>query len=294
MAKRIIFGSILIAIIVLLLWMDHAMQASQFPRRCHGWENCQTLPGLPLACMLALLAWVGFGEIGRLSAAAGMGLLSASGRACTLVIATLPFWQQSLASWSHLRTLALLVAGLTLMLLFVHQVARYRTQEVIRRIGSTLLAVIYLGVGLALVLAIRIDFGLGAMVLYLLTVKATDMGAYFVGSAWGKHKLIPWLSPGKSWEGLAGGVAAAGALGAIFAAASGGWAVLGVLPATVFGLVLGVFGQGADLAESAMKRDAGIKDSGTSIPGFGGVLDVLDSLLLSSPVAYLLLAAMKG
>jgi phosphatidate cytidylyltransferase len=201
---------------------------------------------------------------------------------------------QPLASWPHQGTLALVVAGLALMLLFVHQVARYRRQEVIRRIGSTLLAVVYLGVGLALILAIRIDFGLWAVALYLLTVKATDTGAYVVGSAWGRHKLIPWLSPGKSWEGLAGGIVAAGAVGAIFAAASGDWAVLGVAPAAIFGLVLGVFGQGADLAESAMKRDAGIKDSGTSIPGFGGVLDVLDSLLLSSPAAYILLAAMKG
>jgi phosphatidate cytidylyltransferase len=300
MGKRIIYGTVLIAVIFMLLWMDWRMEQARFPMVWSGGDGVELMRGLPLAGMIVLLVWAGYAEMARLAAAGGMVILRWSGLFCAIMIATLPFWRQGLLWWPNAGMLTMLAAGVTLMLLFLHQIARYHTGEVMRRVGTTLLTVMYLGVGGAMVLAIRVDFGLKALGLYLLVVKATDMGAYFVGSAIGRHKLIPWLSPGKSWEGLAGGALAAGALGAGFAALYNPLCdakvcgSVGVVWAAVFGLVLAVFGQGADLAESAMKRDAGIKDSGGSIPGFGGILDVLDSLLLSAPAGYFLLAVMRN
>jgi len=124
----------------------------------------------------------------------------------------------------------------------------------------------------------------------LLCVKFTDIGAYFGGRALGRHKLIPWLSPGKTWEGLFFGLLTAAAVGALLAR----WMDLRrgyELPwwkGAIFGGVIGGIGQLGDLLESLMKRDAEVKDSGSLIPGFGGVLDVIDSPLLAAPFAYLL------
>lgn len=123
------------------------------------------------------------------------------------------------------------------------------------------------------------------VVMILLTVKFTDIGAYFGGRTLGRHKLIPWLSPGKTWEGLICGVLTAGGVGALCAP----WMVnLGPMKGLLFGIVMGAVGQAGDLLESMMKRDAQVKDSGSLIPGFGGVLDITDSPLLAAPFAYLL------
>lgn len=123
----------------------------------------------------------------------------------------------------------------------------------------------------------------------LLVVKFTDIGAYFGGRSLGKRKLIPWLSPGKTWEGLACGLATAAIVGLICALV---WRhALSTLKwdkALLFGVIIGGVGQLGDLLESLFKRDAEVKDSGNFIPGFGGLLDVIDSPLLAAPAAYLL------
>ena len=127
------------------------------------------------------------------------------------------------------------------------------------------------------------------VVTILLCVKATDIGAYFTGKTLGRHKLIRWLSPGKTWEGLAGGLAVASLVGLACAPALG---ELSWWQGLIFGGVVGFVGQCGDLLESLMKRDADVKDSGSFIPGFGGVLDVIDSPLVAAPVAYLLFSLM--
>jgi phosphatidate cytidylyltransferase len=120
-----------------------------------------------------------------------------------------------------------------------------------------------------------------------LVTWATDIGAYFVGRAWGRKKLAPSISPGKTVEGLYGGIAAATLLGGAWALATGlGWTLL--LLAPLFSLAA----QAGDLFESWMKRRAGVKDSGTWLPGHGGLLDRLDGLV---PVAVLTaLAQLSG
>ena len=127
------------------------------------------------------------------------------------------------------------------------------------------------------------------IVMILLVVKFTDIGAFFGGKALGRRKLIPWLSPGKTWEGLVCGVLTAGLMGALLSVRID--PPMYPLPwwkGFIFGVVIGGIGQLGDLLESLMKRDAEVKDSGKLIPGFGGVLDVIDSPLLAAPFAYLM------
>ncbi len=114
-----------------------------------------------------------------------------------------------------------------------------------------------------------------------------DSAAYYVGSAIGKHKLFPRVSPNKSWEG-----AIAGFLFAVVAAVAAKYLFLEYLElsqACILGMIVGIFGQLGDLFESLLKRDAGVKDSSNRIPGHGGFLDRFDSLIFVSPLVYLYL-----
>jgi phosphatidate cytidylyltransferase len=116
-----------------------------------------------------------------------------------------------------------------------------------------------------------------------------DTAAYLTGRAWGRHKLAPGISPGKTWEGLAGGGAAVGVYYAVMSAVApawGGWHGIGGAALFASVAVMGVVG---DLFESWVKRQAAVKDSGTLLPGHGGVLDRMDSLTAALPVAALLL-----
>jgi phosphatidate cytidylyltransferase len=131
------------------------------------------------------------------------------------------------------------------------------------------------------------------LVMYLVVVtKFTDMGAYLIGSTIGKHKLIPRISPNKTWEGSIGGVLAA--VGGSFLC----WHVLhGELRAANFnvpdivalGILLGIAAIIGDLAESFIKRQAGVKDSSNILPGHGGALDLIDSFLFTAPLLYVYL-----
>jgi len=172
------------------------------------------------------------------------------------------------------------------------------SQEAITHMAGTVLAMLYLG-GLAwFLMALRVKHSsrpggfqgsTAAIFMILLVVKFADIGAFFFGSKFGKHKLIAWLSPKKSWEGLAAGIVTAAIVGWICQMI---WpkelASLNMVKALLLGGVIGFVGQVGDLLESLIKRDAEVKDSGQLIPGFGGLLDIIDSPLLAAPVAYLL------
>lgn len=122
-----------------------------------------------------------------------------------------------------------------------------------------------------------------------------DTGAFFVGCNLGKHKLIPWISPGKTWEGLIGGVLTAGITAALLAQASASWLPqepqISTTSAFGIGVLFGFLGQLGDLLMSVFKRDSGLKDASNVLPGLGGILDVLDSLLLVGPVAFWILTS---
>jgi len=128
------------------------------------------------------------------------------------------------------------------------------------------------------------DLGAWRLLLLLAIVMGADTAAFFVGSALGRHKLAPAISPGKTVEGLVGGLA-----GGILGALAVRWIGLKALPlahAVVLGFLGAALGAAGDLAESLIKRWSGVKDSGSLFPGHGGMLDRLDSLLLAGPVLY--------
>jgi len=163
-------------------------------------------------------------------------------------------------------------------------------------VGWTVLVV--LTVGLLGVFLAKVRFlepkdsmrGLMYLALTLGVVKASDIGAYAVGSALGRHRLVPKISPRKTVEGLVGALAA----GIGMAMAIGiGWGRFAWPEMLLFGTAVSVSGMLGDLAESLIKRGCGVKDSGP-IPGFGGALDILDSMLAAGPVAYLVLVVLTG
>jgi phosphatidate cytidylyltransferase len=122
------------------------------------------------------------------------------------------------------------------------------------------------------------------------SIMLADSGAYFVGRAWGRHKLAPTLSPGKTWEGYLAGVVTGGLLTAFFAAlwsiGAGAGTTLSALHGLVLGLVIAVIAPLGDLAVSMIKRQVGAKDSSNIIPGHGGALDRVDSILWAAVIGY--------
>jgi len=128
------------------------------------------------------------------------------------------------------------------------------------------------------------------IIFFIVVTKFSDMGAYLVGSMIGKHKMIPRVSPGKTWEGFGGAILVSTGASLLFAHLFRDHMV-GMTPmhAVILGVLLSVSAVIGDLIESLMKREAGVKDSGNYFPGIGGILDLLDSLLFNAPLMYLYL-----
>jgi len=180
-------------------------------------------------------------------------------------------------------------------------IRRGTVEGAVAALGTTCFMLVYLGLLPAFMIRLRVfapSQGVWLLLYFVASVKICDIGALFTGMAFGKHKLIPWLSPGKTIEGFFGGIAASVLVACLPALYAGyiaetlpDWAtIFPTLPmAAIFGVVMAVLGQAGDLIESLLKRDADAKDSGSKIPAFGGLLDVLDSLLPTAPVAWWML-----
>jgi phosphatidate cytidylyltransferase len=206
----------------------------------------------------------------------------------------------------------ILVAAVSaVFLLLLREIIGYRPGRggALDRTLAGAFASVYIGVPMALLVVIRQlgtstgsepssdggIWGIVALVTMVAATKSSDAGAYFTGKAVGRRKLIPQLSPGKTWEGAAGGIATAVAVS--YACAY--WLIPNMVslnsgppwwgPA-VFGTTCAVAGMVGDLAESMVKRETGVKDSGTWLPGLGGVWDVTDSLIAAVMPAWLMLA----
>jgi phosphatidate cytidylyltransferase len=177
-----------------------------------------------------------------------------------------------------------LLCAFTLLALFLYQYICCGTSSVIANCGANLFSIVYLGLLSSFVLAVRLDFGLWALLMFVFVVKSADIGAYASGSLFGRHRFSPVISPGKTWEGMAGAAVVAMFVAVLFARFCD---IMAWLPAAIFGLLFAFIGQAGDLAESMLKRDAGQKDSAAVVPGFGGVLDIVDSPLAAAPFAYL-------
>lgn len=199
-------------------------------------------------------------------------------------------WQQSMAliAWP---SAALMICALVL---FVDEMRLFQKPgRAVANMASSLFALIYVGLLFSFLVQLRLSWGVGALVSMIIAAKMGDTGAYLVGHFVGKHKMSPVLSPGKTVEGAAG---------AIFFACLGAWLswyflfpLMNITCTTPgrcwawipYGIVIGIAGILGDLAESLIKRDAECKDSSTWLPGFGGVLDIVDSLLFAAPAGWL-------
>jgi len=186
--------------------------------------------------------------------------------------------------------------------IFLRQSFIRENHDALPAVGMTLLGIVYLWFLPSFLVRIRhlggaegwLLAGNSLLISTVLLSKVSDVGAYFIGRSFGRHKLIPRISPAKSVEGSIGGLASS--IGAAYACRA-----LGILPGLeawwmvpAFGLLAGVTGQCGDLLESLFKRSGGVKDSGGAFPGYGGVLDVIDSLLITAAPAYFFLRFVAG
>ncbi|MFC1497671.1 phosphatidate cytidylyltransferase [Verrucomicrobiota bacterium] len=189
----------------------------------------------------------------------------------------------------------------SIMVVFIRQFPQKNNDKPLETISCTLLGILYVPFLFNFITRLGFAwdgagsvFGVGMtgrmLVFYLIiVVKFSDIGAYFIGRFFGKHKLFPRISPAKTWEGLFGGIGAAILASYLFCFLTKfqlGKVSMTIFDAVVLGLLLALVGVVGDMFESLLKRASGTKDSSSVIPGMGGILDVLDSLLFGAPVLY--------
>jgi phosphatidate cytidylyltransferase len=281
---RLVLGALLIAVVVALCWFDY--RSSQ--------------PGLwlmPFALLITVAAskevlWLL--DARQLKPAAWVIYL---GNLMIVASAFKPhLFRPALANFGSPEAWLMMAFGFTVLLAFVEEMRRYeRPGQSVVNVALTIFALAYVGVLMAIMVKLRFLLpggdGLLPVVSLVAIVKSGDIGAYTVGRLLGRTKMAPVLSPGKTWEGVAGAIvfACVAAAIAIYTFPIRGAAAGSPFPwwsSILLGVAVGSAGIVGDLAESLIKRDVGRKDSSDWMPGFGGVLDIIDSLLIAGPVAY--------
>jgi phosphatidate cytidylyltransferase len=286
---RLLLGTLIIAALAAICWLD---------------VNA-TVPGswlLPIAVIAAVLAT---NEVLDLAALAGLRPLRWTVYAGNVVLVVSTWlamleqhwrkgwpleWGPAAYAW---EVVVLFAFGAAVFFVVFGEMWRYQKPGGnMANLATGVFTVVYVGMMLCLAVEMRIVWGVGALAAWVIVVKMGDTGAYTVGRLIGRHKMAPAISPGKTLEGAVGAVV----FSCFGAWAAFRWLVPAMTPSSVqpgpwwgwiaFGFLVGIAGLAGDLAESLLKRDVGVKDSSTWMPGFGGVLDILDSLLLSAPVAW--------
>jgi phosphatidate cytidylyltransferase len=248
--------------------------------------NCQfRLPrGTIVAGLIVALVVLGQIELAGLLAAKNLKAFMPVSIITSAALAVTPIFNFQLSIVNFVLAFGLL--GLVL-----YQYLCCGTSGVLANCGANCFSIIYLGLLSSFALAIRVDFGVWPLLMFVFVVKSSDIGAYAVGTLFGRHKLSPRVSPGKTWEGAGGALVAAVASALAFAA---GFDIMSWQWAIAFGFFSACAGQAGDLAESMLKRDAQRKDAANKVPGFGGVLDIVDSPLAAAPFAYLFFTLFTG
>lgn len=231
---------------------------------------------IELIVLASLLEFYGLARRGRLRPHAPAGAAAA-------LVLSLPFILPAVPQGAAFPA-ALAVAGFFYLF---RTNSLERVMDFSRSLSVTLFGAAYLSLTLNHFLPLRREFGPWAVYFLLAVVAAGDTGAFLTGSFLGRRKMLPLASPNKTWEGAAGGLAFA-ALGALAARALF-FTVLSPARAVCYGLALHALAQLGDPMESLFKRAAGVKDSGRLFPGHGGLLDRVDSFILSAPLFYYLL-----
>ncbi len=245
-----------------------------------------------VAAIVALLAGVAIWEYEQFAKAKG-GRMILPGLIILTIAEVLSFFFSAKIDW--FVSLPIIVFFIAFLILFALHFGEKDGAVVDLAVSS--FGLLYIAFPMGMLLGILYMNGVDGRwwITYLLVVtKITDIGAYFAGSLWGRRKLAPNISPKKTIEGAIFGLACALLASFLFGLGSGyaGSFHLGMFEWLFLGLVLGAVGQFGDLSESLLKRDANKKDS-NALPGLGGVLDSLDSILFNAPIIFIYLQFMK-
>jgi len=290
---RLILGSAFIAALVGLFWLDATLAQ----------------PGIILFFIAVILTGMASGEYIRLTQFTEFHSRASSvygGSLLVVLLSGVPyFWPLDLFNTPFASLGWVCLTWMTVCLFSVIiEIASYRDgKNNVLDLGLTVLGIFYIGLLMSVLVHLRFVGGDQwkelPLVALLITVKLGDIGAYAVGRTLGRNRAVPQLSPGKTFEGFIGGIAFS--VGGAFLACRflPVWLHLSVDPfswwqAILFGLLVGTAGILGDLAESLIKRVAKQKDSSAWLPGFGGVLDLMDSLLFAGPVALIFWILLLG
>ena len=280
---RLLFGILMTAFFTAVVifdgWLDGSLTASI--------ADDKPIQGTVLCILVALLAIPAQLELSKLSAAKNLKIFIPVSIIASILFATYRYWQQEY--WHQFlvirpETYLIFLSVFVMLSLLLYQYISYGTSGVLANCGANYFSILYLGLLSSFIVARWLEFGLWAMLMFVFVVKSADIGAYAIGTSFGKHKFSPKISPSKSWEGMAGAVGTAVIVAIGFAVCCD---IMVWWLAAIFGLCFAFIGQIGDLVESMMKRDAEQKDSSNNVPGFGGVLDIIDSLLVAAPFGYL-------
>ncbi len=186
--------------------------------------------------------------------------------------------------------LFLVITGL--ITIFLLQIRRKENEGATAGIAVSIFGILYISWTLTFLLRLRLlEEGVGLSAMTIVATKICDILAYLIGSRFGSRPFMPRVSPRKTWEGFWAGLIGAVICTIIFSLFI---SLLHLKDALILGLLIGVFGQLGDISESLIKRDCHVKDSGNLFPGLGGVLDIVDSLLFTSPIVYFYVTRMVG
>lgn len=297
--------------------MDSANAASAGSQRNPSALIQRVLSAVVLLPIVIVCVWWGFWPFVALVVAATMVGLSElyaafshsgyqSNYALGLVVAALMLGAMTIRALTGIDLLAPALA-LAVMLSLAACAPSHAQHGAVAEWALTFAGALYLGGLLGFLILIRaletpLHAGLLAplqpqpgaawIILVLMSTWGQDVFAYFVGKRWGRRQMAPSLSPRKTWEGAAGGMA--GAIAGAFLALVLCGLPLPLWATALTGIIAGIAGPIGDLSESFIKRQAGLKDAGSLIPGHGGVLDRIDSVLFSAPVIFLLITLVQG
>lgn len=264
--KRVITALWGIPLLIIIVWFD------------------EPLPWFTI--FVAIWGLLAVFEFYRLVAVSRVPSLTYFGLLWTLLFILRPYFSHEFTIFAHEFTVPiLLTSAIVLPLLWL--VLRPQKEGAFIGWVWTIAGILYVGWLLSYLVALRLDAGRNWVFFALFTTFGSDTLAFFVGRVLGRHHLAPLISPKKTWEGAIAGVFGAMIVSLLFVLSTPLNLPLSYGQAVLLGLLVSVFGQFGDLVESLLKRNVGVKESGKLIPGHGGFLDRMDSVVFAGIVVYL-------
>lgn len=309
LAQRAVTGVVLAVAVLVVLWLPVLCESRGMPVTDSTGTTMQVVrvsiwASMAFTAVAALFVALGFREYAAMVRQKGIAIPATAG---AIAVAAIVFTSGFFGPLFDLNALGTVTTLAIVLLAWLH-ILRGMEYHTLPGLAATILGVIYLGWMPAHLIVMHVSghtgldpsTGPGIVTFLIAIVAMSDSGAYFTGRAIGKHKLAPHTSPKKTWEGAFGGVIAAMLTGGVMYVLRTRFDLHAQLPDyplwwyLLTGAILSVVSQIGDLVESMLKRDAGVKDSGTIFPGHGGVLDRCDGILFAAPALYYLIQLEHG